>query len=672
MAVVVVAAGGALIAYRTFLRGGSGSPEAAVQGLIDAVEKKDPAGIAAAMNPAELGGLESLVTDIVAKQKDVVGGQIEGAELDLSGIELTVDQKSDDVALVKFGRAKVSVKNIDKALPVSVKDRLDDDAVRDLATGYDYSAAELEDDVLGHGLRTFVMAVKQDGGWYISPFMTVAEYFRQKLDLGKADYDAYSEDSSSLFEKGSTRPEAVVDDIEEAINSGDPHDVLALLPSDEFRLANVYERPFADYLEQNLQIADQPGRWSKGEFKVTSVDTKVEDVDDGKRITLSSARGRAASTYFGVDGLCVNTSHNSDNVAGRCRSKLSAIGPKVGIENFSVIVREVDDGWKIDPARSIIDIARRFIDHLDAADIRSALQSPTDGEVTGTVGPGAPASVDFDDSGFAVYAFTADPAKVYSIWTEEKPSSDNEGQRNSPSLTIEGITNGSDTLMMSQLGTVRIGVGDPMQDPEATPTLHVEQLDLKTVNVGETIKATVDGSGVVAVSLNWPGGPLAIDPVGDSSPSVSVYKPVAPDAEHPSVSLRDGYVSWSEGQELAAGTYTLFVNASPSQSIGFSPIVAPQGFEGGALSTDVTLPATVYLDYRAGDVIEISASGSSDLVLTVDGESHDSSGSSSPEYVRFLAPGIAGKVRIDVRSYYSGYSSVPGSERAQVTASFEP
>ena len=224
IAIVLAGAGLLLVAAALFTdgfgRGGSDSPEDAVsrflgedtdQGLMDRV---------VAVAPSELTAAVGVVMD--AAQSDGEGGEDEvlgflgTVRFSASDMEMDAEELHEDVAKVSVTSGTLIVgyeedgEQQETVMSVEQMHRDMVQIVEDInnATDTEWLRLTAPDEM-------FLMTVKDDGGWYVSPSYTAAEYGRVILNLPEADYSRSREDASP----GADSPSAVIEDIVDRVNA---------------------------------------------------------------------------------------------------------------------------------------------------------------------------------------------------------------------------------------------------------------------------------------------------------------------------------------------------------------------------------------------------------------------------------------------------------------------
>ena len=249
----------------------------------------------------------------------------------------------------------------------------------------------------------FLMTVKRDGRWYVSPFYTVAEYARQILDLPPADYALSREDAAP----GAQSPSGVINDAVDVINSytleqhhkalldGDPDMMFApfsaFAPFDEFGVFIDYAPSYAaltDSLSGSTESEEQELNEElrelldlydlKGQVSMT-VDISEEQRQDGD-VILNFGSGSIRVDYSFLsetgddditevefegswDGLCgqfdLSINGESDPTTAGCVP--TDIAPE-GLGEVFVVVGEVGGSWYLSYVETVLAYLNLFIE----------------------------------------------------------------------------------------------------------------------------------------------------------------------------------------------------------------------------------------------------------------------------------------------------------------------
>ena len=233
VAILVVVGGGAFALSRL---GGGGykSPDALAQGIDSAFAKNSLVSLAGAASPEELNAATAWQKDYKhnggtdwSKLMDLkaLKDYVDQIDIKKSEMEYTVDTKSDQVALITItkweGDVEVKPELADK-IREHYKEAKGSDLTANESQAFDKMKQEIQNNPVSSGnvLKNFpnnkltLVSVKEDGKWYLSGYMTVAEQF---LGTGSAQPN-YSANFTDV--KGASSPEEAVSGMVDALRNG--------------------------------------------------------------------------------------------------------------------------------------------------------------------------------------------------------------------------------------------------------------------------------------------------------------------------------------------------------------------------------------------------------------------------------------------------------------------
>lgn len=361
--------------------GGASSPEAALTGFVDAVNREDLLAAVSYLAPDEVSGVSVLVEDVLSYLDDIELDPLgEGDELTLSitvdGIR--ADEVADHVALLTFD-AMVDGGSADAVGPLGLilPDTFDADEEFDRAV--DEVADELE-----------LVAIELGGNWYLSPLLTFGHLVTDAANLPRGDFAVIGEDRA----EGHDGPEAAVDALIDAINGRDVEDLASTLADGEARVALVY----ADALDDLL--AEIPARidWE--------VSARASDRDDDRveidEVTVVAADGENVVTVE-VNGDCVTASDLADQPSRNC--VLDDLPTDERIADDLTLLTTESDGTRLELIGSASELVSRFVGVFDRQSMLRALRL----EVLDDAQPiafGEDVAVDFGETDYAVFEYT--------------------------------------------------------------------------------------------------------------------------------------------------------------------------------------------------------------------------------------------------------------------------
>lgn len=292
LAVVAIAVGvlatlGGAVFAATQLMGDEGTPEEAVERLFDAVADEDVLGILEALPPSERDPLKDSVDDIVdeAKRLELLSGDVDlrkvsGLDFTVEGLRLSTAALADNFSTVTIEAGTFRTATDPARLPLGdfVKD-IAGDALREAEPTTD------EDPADGDGR---IVAVKEDGKWYVSLWYSLAESGRRDSGAPVPDF------GNGVKANGAESPEAAVEELLRAGSRLELRRLIELLPPDEARALHDYAPLFLSDAEN--QIAEM-----RQFFDIDVPELEVEADTDGDH-SVVKVRKLAFEGTFGEEG----------------------------------------------------------------------------------------------------------------------------------------------------------------------------------------------------------------------------------------------------------------------------------------------------------------------------------------------------------------------------------
>lgn len=352
--------------------GGAGSPEDAAADAVQAAMDQDPVALLEVISPAEVDGLSALYGEVEKRAEDagVLSGDglTDAVRIELTDLEFDVDELGDDMARVtlKDGRYDVSWD------PAKLPERLDslrDESEPEAASG------SIEDLFEDEWTLPTVITVKEGGGWYVTALGTAADYAYRAIEydeggfLSEPDWDAVGEEVEPIVGED---PEQVIDNLVDAINDQDVGDALANFDPELIR-------PLLPYAEVVQDQLDRYGEYL--EVDASNLDLETEELGDGRlRVTIEGGTFTGVTNYgsagLDVRGSCVEgyeeDGYDTDSDT-LCldypwfwlSSTDEEISPDdLGVDGLSVVMREVDGGYQLDPTGTAVDYAQIVLENV--------------------------------------------------------------------------------------------------------------------------------------------------------------------------------------------------------------------------------------------------------------------------------------------------------------------
>ncbi len=363
--VVLAMVAGAFLAWTFFWpRGGADSPEEAVDGLLAAIEQQDIVAALDLISPAETEGMDEVYEALRERGEEeglFADDQVTDAvHVELAGLTYEVDELTD-------GLARVTVAGGDYDLswdPGRLPPEFDDRAAEWTDSEASGDVAELDDSE--GGLAPALMTIEIDGRWYVTLLGSIADraYLEAEAyeDADEPDWDAESAEVDPI---AGDDPEEVVDNLVDAINN---EDVNALLDNVDAELARPL-RPYTDLVQVDLDGQDD---LDPAEFEVVLEELELSsgDAEDGLvKVTIDHISGRASETTgdgtanatFEVEGPCWAGFDTYGDGGEKCLADVPA-ADELEVDAFFFVLREVDEGYQLDPIATLAEYADVVID----------------------------------------------------------------------------------------------------------------------------------------------------------------------------------------------------------------------------------------------------------------------------------------------------------------------
>lgn len=211
--------------------GGAGSPEEAVRGLANALNHGDLLAASTLISPSEAPDLAELLTTL----QQVADGQ------GMKGLS------PGDGVTPKITLASVSSEELaHNAARVRVELEATVDATADTLGGRLAARLPTRMRTRGDG-GTYVIVVRESGKWFLSPMLTVADYFVNRKSYAPGDYGRLDQAPPSAKAKS---PSEAVDLLAQSITNRDVSLAATVLSPGESRVMDVFEGAMRDFLSR--------------------------------------------------------------------------------------------------------------------------------------------------------------------------------------------------------------------------------------------------------------------------------------------------------------------------------------------------------------------------------------------------------------------------------------
>jgi hypothetical protein len=378
---------GALAVTALFGSGGAGSPEAAVRQLADAVSHKDPLAAVDVLVPTEVRSMRQTVRHVTQRAAELK--IVDQASQPLAGVDLSVDHLQLSTEPLGDGYAKVTITSgeLSASTHQAAMSKILQNAFHNSDTADKTAKVDLAAIAKGSDLPTFVVTVRHDGNWYVSPAYTALEYAREAAGGPAASFG-----SAQTADVGADSPEAAVSGALHAWQAGNWDRLMALAPPDEL--------PIYDY----RAWIDQAAADTHPDFTIDKLTTSSTVNGDTAVVKLDASGTTGSGTDQGkwqVGGTCPtsgfnssSSSYSSANSSGTLSegftsgstTTLCLAGDLGGVVPFGLLyvgadmntaatgpvsIEVVREGgrWFVSPVSTVLDALDATIEHLNERNV---------------------------------------------------------------------------------------------------------------------------------------------------------------------------------------------------------------------------------------------------------------------------------------------------------------
>lgn len=371
---VLVLGGGAWAAKTLIFDkiGGSESPEAAVTKLVESATEKDILSMYGSLSPAEVSHLKAQYDTFVANAEgndeyqsalDSYQAILDAVTLDVTGLEVRSESIAEGVSKVYLDAGTFSLdgdtdkiatevadlfhefsssafSSMSGSLPLDIPDK--EEMKAEVKEELDQSLPAKGDVADLEGQKAYVVAVEEEGAWYVSPYLTVAEYALESSGGTRGTLPAAS--AVKGFDSPAAAASGLVDATLAYVKGGNPQDLAVALPLAERRLAALY-LPKHDG-------TDVAGLTIENGFSERSKDGSVAKVVfDGFKLTYTD-QGQSANVT--LNPTCVILDVTGTGKGEVCVDKAPLL-KEMGMQDASLIALSEGGSWFLSPVSSLID-----------------------------------------------------------------------------------------------------------------------------------------------------------------------------------------------------------------------------------------------------------------------------------------------------------------------------
>lgn len=365
-----------LILYAVFSsQSGASSAEAAAEKFVTSVAKADMMGVVstlpkteteeimrAASWGAEESGLSSQKLDAnQTKMLALVQDLGTAADIKLEGLQFGQEPIAEGIVRVSLTAGTATV-NGDPEKIKSAFGELMDAALEESDAGQDAAAsiamveealsgelddlqgasanfAELSQSMSESGMELSLIAVEENGNWFVSPLMTMADYAYQAAEFSEGQLPLGSEVvAATQFESPADAATGLVD----ATASGNLNDIAAAMPLAERRLLSIYGPAMAQALETSPD-----NLWPGTPIEVASQSWSDEDHGDWALVNADEVILSAEGESVAFTGDCMVTTSSAS-----CLSDLLNLS-ELNLDRGILIATQENGGWLVNPSATL-------------------------------------------------------------------------------------------------------------------------------------------------------------------------------------------------------------------------------------------------------------------------------------------------------------------------------
>ncbi len=273
---------------------GAESPEAAVQKFFDGLSSEDLVASVDAFLPGEADPVISYTGSIGSELKrldvltDAVDPQaISGINMEFTDLQFRTEEIASGFVRVYVtnGDAFIDIDQAELPLGSLILENLPPEARAE----FDQDLPPESDSMAGEDF--YLVAVEEDGGWYLSFWYTVMDAIFSETGYGTPAFGA------GVEPVGADSPEAAVEAAFREVLSLDLEGLIGMLPPTEMRALYDYMPLVMDDYNETVGAFG-----SFVTIDLESLDTSVSDAENGKRVQIDAFDIAFSSFFFEIDG----------------------------------------------------------------------------------------------------------------------------------------------------------------------------------------------------------------------------------------------------------------------------------------------------------------------------------------------------------------------------------
>ena len=367
---------------------GAGSPEEAVQGLVVALDSDDALGAMTFIAPDEVDGVSAVLEAVQAKAAEsglgrLTAGGDTNLQLDIGTVQ--VDPLSDHAARVEvdFGGSFTASGTLGQLVGTSTNE-FDDTEVR-------------------------LIAIELDGGWFVSPLLSLGDYLVDEFDLPNGDYDEVG--AARAATTGGKTPTDAVESLVDGVAEFDLEAVSDSLASGEARFVTVFERAIDELVGRGEQEMAENG------ISIELLDLGLAEQGQGAVGMMDAEIGFSDFNGSGkveIDEDCFTTANEFGDRNTGCLLMNAPLSEPLPSSNLVFLTAEQSGAHRVQLLKSAASLVGQIAKRLDKATVLQELDLEfLDAATPATYGE--PTSATFDGEQYQVFEIDVPAGEPFTL-----------------------------------------------------------------------------------------------------------------------------------------------------------------------------------------------------------------------------------------------------------------
>ncbi|WP_426939917.1 hypothetical protein [Pseudarthrobacter sp. S6] len=569
------------IVLTNILRGGADSPEQAVTKSLEAVTNKDLVGLFTMVSPHERDAVMRVQDAVVKKVKDEgiadaaksvstkdsadAGSELvfDGVDVTFSGINPSVSQVSEDVAVVHISSGEIKL-HVDPAQTKGAIRSFVDNFENASVTDQTLDISDLGPSNSGLSL----LATKKDGRWYINVAGSVLEAVNSYQATPRGFIPASSQ-------TGGDSPQSAAKSAVQASQSQTASQVAPFLVKDEANILYLYGHLWnkvntsssSKFSFGNVDFTEGPREGNRAQAYVSQINVSTGSSD---KFTLTDKCFKNSSSS--QDGNCLNGS--AYQTSGYGYGEINWVSALLSHDGKFALTTVNEDGkWRVsvlDSAADHLVSAVKSLTHEQSLAVSSLARSQA---ASGSISLGESKDLDFNNAGYAVSTLKLEEAtklqlenkstlgavRLYSADGKEEKGGVATGDYNS--VTFEP----GEYKVMAWAGSEFRDAARTGKSAGLKGKIHIlEYVEPATISGSKSVSSTYISSSSKSFSVTVPtdrAGALLLKPTSGTSSGIKIVATI----NGKSYDV-DPTVGKSTGIPVGVGSHTLMLDVESTSS----------------------------------------------------------------------------------------------------------